>query len=347
LKLLARGWRSVRALSADDRRSLARELGFDGAEQMVEQLARRGGMSPSNLLSVLQRAEQADPAAVMDEVRGLVEPGKRGEAAAELADTVADILAGGEDQPTHAPGVPGESTDKVAPEHGPPSPSPQVPVRQQAAPPAAPTADSELGKPSRAPHADTREAGAAGPGPGIVRPPAAPARRRPPAAAEKPGTGAAPEAGSRRARGDRRPAERAAGPAPHPPAGAGLATQLAAEASLLRRLRRLAASVGALDEAGIEELKAVLECFPAGWARRRALQRLLEAGVPGSLTDAMALLDMLQRPSERVWAAITLAATHPLDDQDREALLAAVPSPALRRRLARRWTRRQGIGSRI
>jgi hypothetical protein len=46
LKLLARGWRSVRALSADDRRSLARELGFDGAEQMIDQLARRGGLSP-------------------------------------------------------------------------------------------------------------------------------------------------------------------------------------------------------------------------------------------------------------------------------------------------------------
>jgi len=112
--------------------------------------------------------------------------------------------------------------------------------------------------------------------------------------------------------------------------------QLGAEGSLLRRLRRLAASAGRLDEAGIEELGAVLECFPAGWARRRALQRLLEAGVPRSTSEAIALLELLPRPSERLWAATTLAATRRLDESDRDALLAAVPSPALRRRLARR-----------
>ncbi len=335
LKLLARGWRSVRELSADDRRRLARELGIDGAEDLVEQLARRGGTSPSNLLSMLHRAEQADPAAVLDTIRGLGEPERRRAAAGELLDTAADILVDDEAQPAHAPGAPGESTDKVAAEHGPPSPAPQDPRRQEPAPPAAPTADSDRAQPSRAPRADEREAGAARPGDAGERPPAAPARRRPPAVAKKPGTRAAPEAGPRRAGADRGPAELAASPAPHPPAGAGLAMQLGAESSLLRRLRRLAASAGRLDEAGIEELGAVLECFPAGWARRRALQRLFEAGVPRSIGDVVELLGMLERPSERLWAATTLAATRRLDESDRDALLAAVPSPALRRRLAR------------
>jgi len=302
LKLLARGWRSVRALSADDRRSLARELGFDGAEQMIDQLARRGGMSPAALLARLHEAEQADPAAVLDTIRGLGEPERRRAAAGEILDTVSDILVDDEARPAHAPGAPGESTDKVAAEHGSPAPSPQVPMRQQAAPPAAPTA---------------------------------PARRRPPAVVEKPGTRAAPEVGPRRVRSDRRPAERTASPAT-PQAGAGLATQLGAESSLLRRLRRLATSAGRLGEAGIEELAAVLECFPAGWARRRALQRLLESGVPRSTSDAITLLELLSRPSERLWAATTLAASRPLDDGERAALLAAVPSPALRRRLSRR-----------
>src|SRR5512139_3347266 len=128
LKLLARGWRSLRALSADDRRSLARELGFDGAEQMIDQLARRGGMSPSNLLSVLHEAEQTDPAAVLDTIRGLGEPERRRAAAGELLDTAADILVDDEAQPAPAPGAPGEPTDKVAAEHGPQAPSPQVPV---------------------------------------------------------------------------------------------------------------------------------------------------------------------------------------------------------------------------
>jgi hypothetical protein len=98
----------------------------------------------------------------------------------------------------------------------------------------------------------------------------------------------------------------------------------------------LAASARRLDEAGIEELAAVLECFPAGWSRRRALERLLAAGVPRSTPDAITLLELLPRPSERLWAATTLAASRPLDDGERAALLAAVPSPALRYRLERR-----------
>jgi hypothetical protein len=118
--------------------------------------------------------------------------------------------------------------------------------------------------------------------------------------------------------------------------------ELDAETSLLRRLRLLTASVDRFEDAGIDELRAVLECFPAGWARRRALQRLLEAGVPGSLTDAIALLDLLQRPLERLWAATTLAAARRLDDRERDALLAAVPTPALRRRLTRRRFGRGG-----
>lgn len=112
--------------------------------------------------------------------------------------------------------------------------------------------------------------------------------------------------------------------------------QLGAETSLLRRLRLLTTSAGRLEDAGSDELGAVLECFPAGWARRRALQRLLEAGAPRSTSDAIALLELLPRPSERLWAATTLAATRRLDDSERDALLAAVSSPALRRRLGRR-----------
>jgi hypothetical protein len=109
-------------------------------------------------------------------------------------------------------------------------------------------------------------------------------------------------------------------------------------------LRLLTASVDRFEDAGIDELSAVLECFPAGWARRRALQRLLEAGVPRSVVDAVELLGMLQRPSERLWAATTVGATRRLDESERDALLAAVPSPALRRRLTRRLAQRQGPG---
>lgn len=325
LKLLARGWRSVRALSADDRRSLARELGFDGAEQMIDHLARRGGMSPSSLLNVLHRAEETDPATVMDEIRGLLDPERRHEAAGELLDTVSDVLVDDHAPEAHKAGPPGESTGNGAAEHAPPTHAPQPPARPEPLPPAVPAATGEPGQLFLAARPELREPGAARPEASSVRPPPATARRRP-GAPERPGTRAAPAAAPDRRRG-----------APPPPTnGAGFVKELGDETSLLRRLRLLTASAGRLEDAGIEELRAVLECFPAGWARRRALQRLLEAGVPASLTDAIALLDMLQRPSERLWAATALAASRPLDDDERAALLAAVPSPALRRRLSRR-----------
>jgi hypothetical protein len=320
LKLLARGWRSVRELSADDRRRLARELGIDGAEDLVEQLARRGGTSPSNLLSMLHRAEETDPATVMDTIRGLGEPERRRAAAGELLDTAADILVDDEARPAQAPGPPGESTGNGAAEHAPPTPAPPPPARQEPSPPAASAVAGEPAQPSLAARPEALS----------VRPPPPLARRRP-GAPERPGTRAAPQ-----------PSDAAASPLPRPPSETGLAKELGAESSLLSRLRLLTASVDRFEDAGIDELSAVLECFPAGWARRRALQRLLEAGVPRSVGDAVEMLDALQRPSERLWAATALATTRPLDDDERAALLAAVPSPALRRRLTRRRFGRGG-----
>jgi len=327
LKLLARGWRSVRKLSPDDRRRLARELGFDGAEELIEQLAHRGGMSPSNLLSMLHRAEQSDPAVVLDSVRGLVRPERRSAAAGELLDTVSEILVEGEAPGTREPEPSGEPAREA--EQAPPAPAAEPTLRLEPSAAAVPAAG---GEPAQAPLAERPEVGE----PAVVRPAPATARRRP-APPEWSGARDIAEAFPSRSDAALLPGYAAVGTASGLPSAAGLASQLGAESSLLRRLRLLTAAAGRLEAAGLEELQAVLACFPAGWARRRALQRLLEAGVPASLTDAIALLEVLPRLSERLWAATTLAATRRLDEQDREALLAAVASPALRHRLKRRF----------
>jgi len=68
LRLLALGWRTLRGLSAADRLAVARELGFDGAERLVEQLAKRGGASPSLLLRALESVASADPEQVNDRI---------------------------------------------------------------------------------------------------------------------------------------------------------------------------------------------------------------------------------------------------------------------------------------
>ena len=78
-----------------------------------------------------------------------------------------------------------------------------------------------------------------------------------------------------------------------------------------------------------------MEAFPDGWARRRALVELLRAGNPPVLRDALALLDTLGSERDRLWCLGALA-DRELVTADREALLAAAPSPIARRRLERR-----------
>ena len=337
LKLLARGWRTVRDLSQDDRRQLARELGFDGAEELIEQLAHHGGMSPSNLLSILHRAEQADPAAALDSVRGLLDPGRRGAAAGELLDAMSDVLA--EEGDELAEQVTADQSTEGSSAVEPPSTSEAdasaesepTPVDEPASG-GGPSLPPAVEPPATSVRDDLRS--------GIARPRLRPSPpRRQPVGPDTRAVRVAPAAVLAGDRAEPQP-ERAEPMAGQPPERPGdLVAELASEASLVRRLRRLAAATERLEGAGGQQLAAVLDCFPAGWARRRSLQRLLEAGIPESLADAVELLGMLERPSERLWAITTLAATRPLDGDELETLIAAVQSPALRQRLARRFGR--------
>jgi hypothetical protein len=83
-------------------------------------------------------------------------------------------------------------------------------------------------------------------------------------------------------------------------------------------------------------LGALLETFPDGWARRRALQVLLRAGVPAALEDAFTLVEVLGSERDLLWCLGTLADSREIPQDDREAFLAAANSPAARRRLERR-----------
>jgi hypothetical protein len=134
-------------------------------------------------------------------------------------------------------------------------------------------------------------------------------------------------------------------PPPAPPArrveDGGLAGKLAGASSLTARfhvLRRHLADTRGLPADG---LRAIVEAFPDGWARRRALVELLRTGAPAALGDALGLLDVLGSERDRLWCLGTLASTlaenrRALNSQDRETLLAAAPSPTARRRLERR-----------
>ena len=82
-RVLARSWRTLRELSPTDRRLLARHVGFDGAEEILEGLSRRkGGLAPAMLLRVLGNARRTDGSAVSELLAAFRDPQRRDEAIA-------------------------------------------------------------------------------------------------------------------------------------------------------------------------------------------------------------------------------------------------------------------------
>jgi hypothetical protein len=115
-----------------------------------------------------------------------------------------------------------------------------------------------------------------------------------------------------------------------------LAGRLAEAPSLTGRFQVLRRHLKEARGLSAEELYLVLEDFPDGWVRRRALLEILRSGAPAALADALALIELLGSERDRSWCLGALADERPLSARDREALLAAVPTPAARRRLAGR-----------
>ena len=125
-------------------------------------------------------------------------------------------------------------------------------------------------------------------------------------------------------------------PPVRPPAESPLVGRLAEASSLTARFQVLRRGMAETRGLSGEALRPVIEAFPDGWARRRALLELLRSGSPIAFRDALGLVETLGSERDRAWCLGALAEDRILAGPDREALLAAVPSPAARRRMERR-----------
>jgi reactive intermediate/imine deaminase len=109
---------------------------------------------------------------------------------------------------------------------------------------------------------------------------------------------------------------------------------LAAVPSLTARFRVLRRHLEDLRKASAASLGPVVQAFPDGWARRRALLELFRAGIPGSLEDSLSLVETLESERDRLWCLGALTEAREIAEPERDTLLAAVSSPTARRRLA-------------
>lgn len=336
-KILARSWRTVRELSPTDRRLLARQAGFDGAEQILEGLAtKKAGFAPAMLLQVLNAARGTDGAEVSQLLAAIRDPSRRDEAMSRGADLVAELLH----EPEHAepsgdvaadePVVQGpEGTPEEAlaalnaldvettPREIPPSEAdPRVSGDDPVPPrPAAPAATRTV-KPQPKPR---------------------PARKTPPRVARSAGWDSLdetphrdqPDDGNRIGSGEVSTAVPAAS---RFDAGAVFAT-LGASTSSFSRLRVLDREIEGFRGSSLETLRGVLDTFPDGWVRRRALAALISGGIPSDPQRALELIGGLEREIDRRWCLGALARRGDLKGAVLERSLDLVASPAWRRRL--------------
>lgn len=293
IRVVTRAWRLLRNLSRQDRLAIAARIGIEGADDLVEAIATHQGTTP--------------PAELIGALNNLqkVDPATLKSLATRMRDPR-------QRSQVVAQGLKAVGSALAGPEAKPAAPPTPPAAAQPKSAPAPVTV-----KPAPAPvaaQAPPAPAPAPVPAPVAVKPaePPKPAPTPPP-----PSPAPVPF----------RPPEPAAS------VRSVLAEELSAVRLLTARFRLLRRRIAEVRRLSAGDLRAVLEAFPDGWARRRACVDLIEAGVPERTADVLSLMDALQSPGDRSWCLGTLADTRALSPDERNALLQAVPTAAGRRRL--------------
>jgi hypothetical protein len=329
-KILARGWRTLRELSPTDRRLLAKHAGFDGAEEILEGLAKRGGLSPAMLLRVLANARSSDGAAVGELLSAVRDPLRRDEAVTRGIDLARDLLSDpedvGEDDPEEVSEVLGELQAVDSAIEGSPEEALaalnalEEDVEDTDAEEPAWISDPE---PQAAPEPEAPPEPEPEIEPSEVVPPivdwsrwqiTSPTHRAPPT---PPVVTFEPVDDVVSRRFDPEFVLGAPG----------------AEPSVLSRLLVLRRELSGIAGSSVETLREVVGSFEDGWARRRAVAAILEAGIPERVGDALELVTTLGRERDRRWCLGILASRGDLEGPRRDQALELVTSPSARRRI--------------
>jgi hypothetical protein len=352
-KILARAWRTVRDLSAVDRRLLVRHAGFDGAEQVVEGLAAgRGGMAPAPLLRMLGNARASDGAELRELLQSIRDPARRGGLAEQGVRVAAELLREPETDPRQetideaereardideiAAATAEEALAALHAVDG--SRGVDEPRESKAADPASAdeTAPRHVARPATAPGL------ARGPRPG------GPLPRAPEAASAEPQP-APPR--HRAAPGWRTLSEPSASPPASAPEAAAegaplrkgdaasfdaakILSALGADDSVVSRLLVLHRELDAFRGSSTATLHELVLSFPDGWPRRRALMDLIRSGVITAPETAVELASTLEREPDRRWCLGLVASGGALKGAALQRALELVDTSWARRRLA-------------
>jgi hypothetical protein len=313
-RVLARSWRTLRELSPTDRRLLARHAGFDGAEEILEGLSRRkGGLAPAMLLRVLANARATDASAVSELLAAFRDPHRRDEAIARGADLASELLA----EPTadNGPEEIDEAIEELQAVEASIIETPEEalaalnalepePTDDEVGGPPAPEASQEpqtepVTEPESEPDSEAMPEPESNLEPEPIPPPppvvdwtrwqGATEGRRPAPAPREAVRPSISDAGTRRFE------------------ARAVMGAMGAEKSVLSQLRVLRRELAGFVGSSTDTLRELVEAFPDGWARRRALCAFLGEGIPADTRDALELVSSLDRELDRRWCLALLA----------------------------------------
>ena len=299
-RVLARGWRTVRDLSPTDRRLLARHAGFEGAEEILEGLSLgKGGMAPAMLLRVLANARGTDGSTVSELLAAFRDPQRREEAVTLGAELASDLLAEPEAEET-----PTEIEEAIEELQAVEQPIIETPEEALAALNALDPENDDTIEPVLEPETEMAEdpEPARQPEPELRPPPPPPPpvvdwsrweegaeSRRPAPVPRDVMRPSISDASSRRFEAK------------------AVMGAMGAEQSVLSQLRVLRRELSGISGSSIDTLRELIEALPDGWARRRALCALLDAGIPATTQGALELVLCLGRELDRRWCLSFLA----------------------------------------
>jgi hypothetical protein len=340
-RVLARAWRTLRELSPTDRRLLARNVGFDGSEEILEGLAKRkGGLAPAVLLQALANARSTDASAVSELIAAIRDPQRRHEAVERGVALADELLASpeAEEPPVEVvEALGGLQAVRELAEESPEEALAALNALEADRAEQSETSDAalemeEASAPEFASDATVRERSGPQPTP---EPATALSRRKPPpppvvdwsrwqSASEshsstpdsRPGVGpSVADVGSRRFE------------------ARAVMGAMGAEQSTFSQLRVLRRELGGFYGSSVSTLLEMVAAFPDGWPRRRALCALLEAGIPDDPHDALELIGSLEREIDRRWCLGILARRGELKGQRLDRALELLSSSSSRRRV--------------
>ncbi|MBW2278747.1 MAG: hypothetical protein JRF63_14745 [Deltaproteobacteria bacterium] len=355
MQILARSWRSVRRLSAGERIDLAKRVGFNGAEELLERLAsKKSGLAPAMLLDAVRKARQADPTELEHLMSDLSNAERSAEAASDGLHRVADLF----DLDELAESLRSEDVaqrSQSAPQPIPPPPeSPTLEavtqeeqkVRPESDPVASATPEPEEApliaaaaqtKPAPVQEADSQSAPAAAsppPSPATTRRRSSPTDRqvdRGQSPKQTPG-GRTGEIGHRQIDGESSPRLRTRAPAAQTMVGVTSGRPISAHGLIvqLKVIRELlATTTAATFVSASEQILAI----PDGWPRRRAVTAAIDLCSDAVVGELLQLVASLDAQRDRTWCLAALIRQRKLSAANLESALALIESTAARARL--------------